>query len=90
MFQLATLYIVAVNLAAFLAYRADKRRAEMGDWRVPERTLLALAALGGWPGANTARQIFRHKTRKEPFASAFRLIGVTWAIGLALLLVLRL
>ncbi len=88
MFPAFALYMLAINLAAFAVFRADKRRAELGQSRVPERELLLLALVGGWPGANAARHVFRHKTRKEPFASLFRLIGFSQAIGLGLLLLL--
>ena len=88
MFELATLYLLAINLVAFTAFAGDKRRAERGEWRVPERTLLTLAAVGGWAGANVAREVYRHKTRKEPFASHFRLIGAVQFILLGLLWVL--
>ncbi len=38
---------------------------------MPESTLLAFALVGGWPGALVARHVFRHKTRKQPFRTAF-------------------
>ena len=48
----AYLGLVAVtSLVSFAAYGFDKRRAATGGRRVPERTLLVLAFLGGWPGA---------------------------------------
>lgn len=68
------LYLVAINLATFAAFGLDKRRAEAGAWRIPERRLLGLAAAGGAPGAAAAQRVFRHKTLKEPFASWLRLI----------------
>ncbi len=81
-------YLLAVNLAAAAAFVIDKRRAERGGPRIAERRLLLLAAAGGWPGAQLARHLVRHKTRKEPFASLFRLIGVSQATALGLLLIL--
>jgi len=39
------------SLASFAAYGFDKRRAATGGRRVPERTLLVLALVGGWPGS---------------------------------------
>lgn len=77
-------YLLAVNLAAFSAFAFDKHRAQTGGWRIPERRLLELAAVGGSAGAAAAQRLLRHKTRKEPFASRLRLIFAVQAI-LALL-----
>ncbi len=71
---LIALYLLAVNALAVGAFWLDKRRAEMGGWRVPERTLLAIAFWGGSTSALCAQQLLRHKTRKQPFRS--RLISI--------------
>ena len=59
----AGVYLLLVNLAAFLTFGADKRRAKRGRWRVPEKTLFALALLGGSVGAICGMKTFRHKTK---------------------------
>ena len=61
----------ALSVFAFVAYGLDKRAARRGTPRAPERTLLNLGVLGGWPGALVAQQVFRHKTRKRSFRQAF-------------------
>lgn len=64
---LAALYFLAVNLAAFLLYGLDKRRARKDAWRVRERTLLLTALFGGSVGALAGMRLFHHKTRKWYF-----------------------
>jgi uncharacterized membrane protein YsdA (DUF1294 family) len=65
---------LALSLVAFLACRSDKRRAEAGQWRIPEATLHLLALLGGWPGAFLAHRAYRHKTAKLSFQVVFWVI----------------
>lgn len=76
-------YAIAINFAAFAAFGFDKMRAEANTWRIPEADLLALAWLGGSPGAYAGRQLFRHKTRKQPFSSRLRQVVVFQAAALA-------
>jgi uncharacterized membrane protein YsdA (DUF1294 family) len=61
----------AISFLTFLAYRADKRRAELNEWRISERTLHLLELLGGWPGAFVAQRYFRHKTAKDSYQFVF-------------------
>ena len=60
-------YLLAVNVLTFIVYGVDKWKARRGRWRVPEASLLGLAALGGSVGAWLAMQLFRHKTQKKKF-----------------------
>jgi len=60
------------SLTCFVAYVLDKSAARHGGWRTPERTLLVLGLVGGWPGALLAQQWLRHKTSKRPFQRMFR------------------
>lgn len=68
------LYLIAINIWAFVLFWCDKRYAETNRNRIAERTLLATALCGGSLGAMVAQQIFRHKTRKQPFRT--RLISI--------------
>jgi uncharacterized membrane protein YsdA (DUF1294 family) len=68
--------LLALNLGTFLAFAVDKRRAGTGAGRVPELSLLTLAALGGWPAAKLAQWLLRHKTRKEPFRSMLNMVAL--------------
>ena len=65
------LYLVVINLAAFAMFGIDKRKAIKDQWRIPEKTLLLTALVGGSFGAFTGMQLFHHKTKHWKF-----LIGV--------------
>ncbi len=79
-------YLLVVNGMAFVAFGDDKRRAEQDDWRIPEMRLLGVALLGGWAGAKLGQRIFRHKTRKQPFAAMLNFTVAVWigSAGIAL------
>lgn len=66
--------LAAINVTSFCLFWYDKHAARAGWRRIRERTLLQTAIFGGSIGAMTGRQVFRHKTRKEPFRSRLLLI----------------
>ena len=59
----AVIYLAAVNITAFILYGADKKKAKRGQWRIPEKTLLGVAVIGGSAGAILGMFLFRHKTK---------------------------
>ncbi|MDE5916758.1 MAG: DUF1294 domain-containing protein [Oscillospiraceae bacterium] len=65
--RIALIYLLIINLSAFIMYYSDKTRAIKHRWRIPESTLLGIAALGGSLGAFAAMKIFRHKTKHPKF-----------------------
>lgn len=69
-------YIVFANVLGFSLMRADKSRAAAGQWRISEATLLLVALFGGAIGAAAAGKMYRHKTRKQPFATLLSLAGI--------------
>jgi uncharacterized membrane protein YsdA (DUF1294 family) len=76
-------YLIGINLFAFAAFAVDKRRARLDGRRLSERSLLALAAIGGSVGAVCAQQLLRHKTRKQPFVAILWSIVVGQTLALA-------
>ena len=78
-----SLYLAAINLLTFAAFWSDKRAAVRREWRIPERRLLLMAALGGWVGALGGQHLLRHKTRKEPFRTLLYAIIVAELVALA-------
>ena len=61
-------YLLAVNILAFVLFGIDKQKARRNLWRIPEKTLLLSALIGGSAGAILGMQFFPHKTRKPKFA----------------------
>ena len=60
-------WLIFINLFSFVLFGSDKARAKRGAWRIPERTLILSAVLGGSVGAMAGMQVFRHKTRHRKF-----------------------
>lgn len=60
-------YYLVINIISFFLFYIDKRKAQIGSWRFPEKTLLLVSFLGGGVGAQLAMQAFRHKTKKAKF-----------------------
>ena len=55
--------LVIFNLAAFIVYGIDKKRARNGEWRISEKTLFLAALPGSALGALLGMYVFRHKTQ---------------------------
>ncbi|MBO7465245.1 MAG: DUF1294 domain-containing protein [Bacteroidales bacterium] len=68
------LYLVAVNLVTFFIYGIDKFKSKRAKWRVPEATLLGLAAVGGSIGAWLGMKLWHHKTLHKKFRYGIPLI----------------
>ena len=67
-------YLIIINAAAFILMLADKIKAKRGSWRIPEATLMGIAALGGSVGALAGMYTFRHKTKHIKFTLGSPLI----------------
>ena len=63
-----TLALLIWNLLIFLIYGIDKSKAKRHLWRIPEKTLILSAVIGGSVGAILGMRFFHHKTRKARFA----------------------
>ena len=76
-------YLLIVNLVTWILYGIDKRKAIKGAWRIPEKTLILSAVIGGSVGALAGMMMFRHKTRKAKFVVGVPVIFVVQCIVLA-------
>ncbi|MAB80445.1 MAG: hypothetical protein CMJ89_13920 [Planctomycetes bacterium] len=65
--KLLMVFLVSVNLAAFLAFGLDKWFARRGMRRISEGRLLQFATYLGGLGAFAGSRVFHHKTRKRGF-----------------------
>ena len=87
-YALGAAYLLVINLAGFLQMGVDKRKARRGQYRIPERTLLLTAFLGGGIGSFLGMLTFRHKTRHIKFKVALPVAAVLISI-LAIKLLMR-
>ena len=79
------LWLLIINVAALAAYGVDKLLAKLKEHapktrRIPEKTLLLLAALGGGIGAWLAMELFRHKTQHRSFRICVPLFTLIWIV----------
>lgn len=81
------IYLLAINLIAFLAMGIDKWKAKRDAWRIPEQTLLSLVVLGGGIGGIIGMYVFRHKTKKPRFFIGFPLILIAEITAVVYLLI---
>lgn len=79
-------YLFIINAVGFASMLADKHRAKKKHWRIPERTLLFIALLGGSLGSLLGMQLARHKTRHPKFSLGIplilsvQLVLLTWIV----------
>lgn len=78
-------YLIIMNIAGFAVMGIDKRKAVKRAFRIPEKTLLLTAFLGGGIGAMLGMFAFRHKTRHMKFV-----ILLPLAAGVYLFVILKL
>lgn len=75
-------YMIIINFIAVITTVIDKHNAKKHFWRVPENTLLLIAALGGSPTMLLTMYMIHHKTRHKKF-----MLGIPAIITLQILLV---
>jgi uncharacterized membrane protein YsdA (DUF1294 family) len=73
------LYFFTINALGFLLMLVDKHKARKNHWRIPEATLMGVAALGGSIGSLIGMYTVRHKTKHLKFT-----------IGIPVILILQL
>ena len=76
-------YLLIINAVGFLLMLADKHKARKKLWRIPEATLLSVAAIGGSIGALMGMYLMRHKTRHLKFT-----VGIPVILALQIILLI--
>ncbi len=74
--QLLIIYLLIINIVAIIITGYDKLCAKKHSWRVKERTLMLISAIGGSVGMYVTMQLIRHKTRHIKFMLGIPLIIV--------------
>ena len=82
------IYLLIINALGFLLMLVDKWKAKHNRWRIPEATLMGVAALGGSVGSLIGMYTVRHKTRHIKFTLGIPVILVA-QIALAIYLIWR-
>ena len=67
-------YLFLINALALTLMLLDKHFARTHHWRIPERTLLLAAAMGGSLGALIGMYAFHHKTKHPKFYIALPIL----------------
>ncbi|MGI5894378.1 MAG: DUF1294 domain-containing protein [Candidatus Merdivicinus sp.] len=82
-------YLLILSLLDFFLCGVDKYKARRNRWRIPEKTLLGLAALGGGWGLWLGMITFRHKTKHLSFQILAPLTAILWSIAVIVIALYR-
>ncbi|AOY77886.1 DUF1294 domain-containing protein [Clostridium formicaceticum] len=66
-FKIYNVYLVCINITAFVLMGIDKARAKKNQWRIQELTFMVIALLGGAMGTLIGMVTFHHKQSKKKF-----------------------
>jgi len=61
------IYLIFINVVAFIMFGVDKRKAIKNKWRIRENVLLLFSLIGGGIGSFISMKLFHHKTHKMKF-----------------------
>ncbi len=67
LYNILTVYLIAISVTAVALTIYDKYAAIRDKWRVSERTLFVISAIGGGVAMLVTMMLIRHKTRKLSF-----------------------
>lgn len=79
--QNIVIYLIIINVIGFAIMFIDKQKAKKGKWRIPEKVIFIVTALGGGIGTISGMYAFRHKTQKLNFTIGLPFITILEIIG---------
>lgn len=74
LYNFLIIYFIVINLLAVALTVYDKSAARKNKWRISEKTLLVVSALGGGIAMLATMYAVRHKTKKMKFMIGIPLI----------------
>lgn len=65
--KILMIYLVAVNIIGIAMMGIDKRKSRRHEWRISEKSIFIVAAIGGGLGVLLGMSVFHHKTKHLKF-----------------------
>ena len=87
--KLVFIYLSVINALGFLLMLVDKWKARTNRWRIPEATLMTVAALGGSIGSLMGMYLVRHKTKHLKFTLGIPLILAVQVVAAVWIVIYR-
>nr|WP_302600160.1 DUF1294 domain-containing protein [uncultured Cellulosilyticum sp.] len=72
--KIIIIYLILVNIIAYISMWSDKKRAINHKYRISEKTLFTIAIIGGSLGSILGMKKFHHKTKHWYFKYGMPLI----------------
>ena len=85
-YKAVIVYFASINLLAALLNIIDKHRAKHNKWRIKEKTLWAVALLGGAPMSLVTMLTIRHKTQHSSFMLGMPMLALVYMVTFVLIL----
>lgn len=72
------IFLLFINIISFFICMYDKYLAKKRKYRISEKILIGLSALGGSIGFLLSSKIFRHKTKDKKLLSIVYFMSIIW------------
>ena len=79
--SLCCTYLLIITIIGFSVMGVDKKKARMHQYRIPEKTLFAVALFGGSFGCILGMYTFHHKTKHPKFVIGMPIIFIIQALA---------